>query len=207
MKFEWAEQMKNHKRVLMRGARRSGKTYAAVEWAYAAEESVVFVGSTQSNKEARELLLARSSRDEIFSHSRTEIVYANQKTVRFLEDGELYVRGLEIRNLVLDNADTLDNAYLLALFGRVRHPLNLFATYGWRRSAAVKTLEQVEGVHFVSVDYLDLLETQAVKASDIRELKLMMSPEHFAAEFGPYEKKTQKVITNRSLKYLLEQSK
>lgn len=207
MRFEWEEDIKDQRRVLMRGARRSGKTYAAVTWAHEAEKSVVFIGTDSGNEEAHQLLLARSSREDILGYSRNEIEYRNGKKIRFLTVGETAVQGLVIENLVLDNADTLDSAYLLSVFSRVRHPVNIFATYGWRRSSAVKTLEQVEGMHFVTRDYLDLLQDQVVEAKDIRELKLMMTPEHFAAEFGPYEKTTQKTITNRSMNYLLEQAK
>lgn len=206
MNFYWQNEATNARRVLVRGCRQSGKTYAACTWARSAGGPILFVVNSElDTRFVRDGIMAHISEGELHSYTRNEVTFANGSKITILPSTSQSIRGMRFSSVVLQDIDKMGDSELIHILSRMdRADFKLFASYTGHRSKAVQMLEDVEGMTFVTVDYLDLLESGVFNAEDIRGLQAVMTEKNFSNEFGPYDKQTQKTMTNKSFSYLLK---
>jgi hypothetical protein len=209
--FKWQDEAISKRRVLLRGSRASGKTYAAIQWARKAGRRVLFGTPYEAMIQSIMDTMYHMYRDEVvlFQPGRKMIVFNDGTQIDFVSvrnELDFKMHGLRVDAIVLDDiGDMTDDAVVtIAMSAAHIYNFKFFATYSTERKSGVKRLSKLEDVEYVTVDYLDLLENGILSASAVRDIKNYMSPKTFKEEFGPYDYKRTGPLKNVFFKHLLD---
>ena len=209
--FKWQMALYREKRVLVRACRRAGKTVAALEWLRGAGENAIFVTINQTMVRVA-LQTASILFGEDIKHIQQsgQIVFEDGQTVRFVSASNTKkVRGMRVDTVVFDDIGSIKKQSIKDVLDTVKHldDFYLFGAYSVVTQDGLKWFEEkgdVAGVTYKTVDYLDLLEDGVFSASNIRDIKGMLTPKAFSEEFGPYEVEKKQKRKNINYKHLLD---
>jgi superfamily II DNA or RNA helicase len=208
---EWQSEALFKKRVVVRAARGAGKTVLAIKWArkVAIGKRVLFCVANQSavmtTVESFKTLLG----SEVASIRRDtgEIGFRDGTRVYVVSlSNELALRGQRCDAVVLDDAGLMTDHMVLSALVCVAHvaDFSFLATYSSAPKNGLKIFKKLGDVHYITYDYLDMLESGMIKASTVRDIKQYMTERAFAEEFGPYEKMKTVKGKNITFKHLLD---
>jgi hypothetical protein len=204
LNYKWQKEAISKHMVLVRAARRSGKTYAAVQWARKAGKRVLYVvpfsGMVESVINSFVNLYPMGL--HTVQKNRGYIAWADGTEIDVIAQSEHAVRGRRIDAVVLDEAGYIDDKFLVRVLMCCTAD-KLFAVYTVDKTKSVKLIQEMPMVEHMSVDYLDMIEQGIFTAADIRQYKDYVTHEVFEAEFGPFPR-TDKQGTNKYYKYLLD---
>jgi len=212
--MRWQEKVQKHERVVVKGCRRSGKTYGALKWAAQAGSRVLMVvpftaGVTHAKYTAEAIF-----QDEIIEILRTSGGIA----IKLKGDRLIWVvshtlvestRGLRVDAVVVDEAQRLDEEHIYnVLATMMTGTVKFFVTYTSalmpQEKKNIMAWERLKP-HRVTIDYLDLLEAGVLYASHIRELHGSMSAYQFEQEMGPFKREKNEGYTNEDFRFLLSE--
>lgn len=204
--MKWHEEALKKDRVLARISRRGGKTMGAIKWARQAGDNVLYC--VPAHGFINDIISVIQSMYPEDIHS----VRKDPAQVRFHDGQVIHIavpsertRGRRMDAVVLDELSAMSEQQAFIAYTTAIHnnPMpKFFATYSTLyKKGGVKFLEKAEGVHHVTVDYLDLLEEGVFLAEFVRQVQGFIDAKQFKQEFGPYEQIKKK--TNSMFKHLL----
>lgn len=213
MLYKWQEQAVSNRRVVVRASRRAGKTRAALSWAKAAGNRVLYVVPYQTMvslafeefilKEGASIQEARKNPYQLILDDGTHIDFTSQTS---------QLRGTRYDAVVIDDAQYInENSFIEALAtaaGQIDFPF--FVTHSGALPGSIrKRLEKIEeivAVEHVQVDFLDLIEQGVYSAKDMRAIHEVVTKKSIEDEYGPWgphEKKPR----NSFFKHLLDKER
>jgi hypothetical protein len=209
---EWQEKALESSRVLVRAARSSGKTFTAIKWARNAGRRVIFGVPNQQMVGAVMDVFNSLYREEIthFYRSEGKVVFRDGVQINVMAlQNSFRLLGLRADAVVLDEAGYMNESAVISAMACASQTrsFKFFATYSSVPKSGVKLikrLEEVSHVELITVDYLDLLESGALRADDVRSIQGSMTAKAFAEEMGPYQRNQQTLKHKNALfKHLL----
>ena len=210
------EQALQGKRVILKAARRAGKTTTAIKWARNHGGRVIFVVPYSSMVR----LIVNALEFEYSEEIEAIKLNGNEAIVLFKDDAEIrvmagryenagHLKGLRADAIVFDDINHINEGDAIGMLTAVVHKedFSIFATStGDERGGykLLKGLDKVAPLETISIDYLDLIENGRLSAGDIRYLIDKMSESTFKKEMGPFKKEFQLRRNNAFFKHLLK---
>ena len=211
---DWTKEVleSGEERIVVRAARRSGKTMTAIKWARSAGKRVLFVCPTQPQASMSASMMHTMYSNEIHltQFNPHSFVFEDGTIVYFVSPRTSdFFRGMSIDAVVLEEVGYMsDNDVLAALVTATtsgKKP-KFLATYSEaRKTSGLKRLEKIGIEKEITVDYLDLLENGSVTADSVRNMIESLGTKAFHSEFGPFKKPYK--MQNKDFIHLLKPSK
>lgn len=209
----WKQQALARRRVVVRTARRAGKTSTAVKWARSAGKRVLYVVPYETMGHHAFEDMRRCYQGEIQSTTTNphRITFTDGNEVHFLSRID-QARGARYDAVVIDEVSYLnEDDVILALAtaaDQIDFPFFVTHTKELGRGTAkrFKKMEEVAPIDYISIDYLDLLQDGVYLASDVRTVKDTLSAHAFEEEYGPWFAKEAKP-RNSFFKHLLDKER
>jgi hypothetical protein len=207
--FNWQEEAISKQRVLVRAARRAGKSEAAIRWARKAGRRVLFAVPYEAMIQTNLYTMAAMYESEVTRVTKNPAVidFVDGTRVEFVAiRNEFAVRGVRVDAVVLDEIGEMTDSAVMTVMMCAAHvaDFKFFATYSSAPKNGVKRIFKLEDVHYVTVDYLDLLENGILSADTVRDIQSFVSAKSFKEEFGPYLRTEVKKRKNIFFKHLLD---